>query len=442
VTFEPESVTNSTVTKSTTIFLSLAIALIAPPSPSFALCRHHAIVLIAVMPRYHPLTLTPFSIALPSPTRPLPAHPASIPQTNKSCIALSTCPHPSHPKRGGIRRRHTHILGGCRPISLIPQACLAAHANPCANPPLSTRSIMTFRELLCVATQAVLGRVERGRSSKSSKQRYVAYSFMVSALAPYLWRVRSYPHHPHPALCSQSCRHHAIALIAVMPPYHTLLLYPSGVVNVVRCASCNVSSHRQGLPSAASVNIQNVRALYVSPQSVLHPSANRLIFHPQAELAPSFTPFDVLPICIEATLYISTSDLTSRTAPSPPIDMHVLTLCVLPASADIPTRLATVFSEAHEGTEGDEKEGYDIWRVVESCMAQWHCMLTRASNELFAQTRRATGAVRVSRLLFSSCKLNHVSSFFAAFTLKVLPPPSLSKSLGFRTTRLGHRQRR
>lgn len=109
-----------------------------------------------------------------------------------------------------------------------------------------------------------------------------------------------------------------------------------------------------------SADIPNVRALHVCPSSTT--TIHRLIIMIimiimilQAELAPSYPPLrptffhqfltsqthlcliatlpssDKPVACIATALHVLTSDLTSRTAPPPPVEVHVLALGVLPA---------------------------------------------------------------------------------------------------------------
>ncbi|KAH9963758.1 acyl-CoA N-acyltransferase [Russula dissimulans] len=85
-----------------------------------------------------------------------------------------------------------------------------------------------------------------------------------------------------------------------------------------------------------SADIQNVRALHaeLAPSSpALRPTFFHQLLTHQTHLCLIATlPSSDKPVaCIATALHVSTSDLTSRAAPPPPIEVHVLALGVLPA---------------------------------------------------------------------------------------------------------------
>ncbi|KAH9993168.1 acyl-CoA N-acyltransferase [Russula vinacea] len=85
-----------------------------------------------------------------------------------------------------------------------------------------------------------------------------------------------------------------------------------------------------------SADIQNVRALYaeLAPSfPALRPTFFHQLLTHQTHLCLIATlPSSDKPVaCIAAALHVLTSDLTSRKAPAPPVEVHVLALGVLPA---------------------------------------------------------------------------------------------------------------
>ncbi|KAF8499556.1 acyl-CoA N-acyltransferase [Russula emetica] len=85
-----------------------------------------------------------------------------------------------------------------------------------------------------------------------------------------------------------------------------------------------------------SADIPNVRALHAE-LAPSYPPLRPTFFHQLLTSQTHLSLIATLPssdkpvACIAAALHVLTSDLTSRTAPAPPVEVHVLALGVLPA---------------------------------------------------------------------------------------------------------------